>query len=250
MLRMGDFVAGSHAVWEFDADGVLVRYRRGLRTPRLFQALGERRVPYAALAGLALSAGRRGCVVLRLLLRPGADPLLDAAAGQLPESRDPYRLVLPAGRAGLAGDCARTVNDALGPDAAEPAPHHLVAPPEPPRQFKAYDGKVTFDGAEVTFQWFPSGASTAKWRAGDQSFPVADLEGLEWRSPESRGGHMRLLRRAGYPGAGAAAADQDPAAVVLGLGYGPVHESLPFAACVLGAVRASSRRAGRQGTSG
>jgi hypothetical protein len=32
-------------------------------------------------------------------------------------------------------------------------------------------------------------------------------------------------------------ADQDPAAVVIGLGYGPVHESLPFAAAVLAAVR-------------
>ncbi|MGQ4439029.1 SHOCT domain-containing protein, partial [Streptomyces violaceoruber] len=32
-------------------------------------------------------------------------------------------------------------------------------------------------------------------------------------------------------------ADQDPAAVVFGLGYGPVHESLPFAAAVLAAVR-------------
>ncbi|MEK8142889.1 hypothetical protein NKH18_14080 [Streptomyces sp. M10(2022)] len=32
-------------------------------------------------------------------------------------------------------------------------------------------------------------------------------------------------------------ADQDPAAVVFGLGYGPVHESLPFAAAVLESVR-------------
>lgn len=34
-----------------------------------------------------------------------------------------------------------------------------------------------------------------------------------------------------------AQADQDPAAVIFGLGYGPVHESLPFAAAVLESVR-------------
>lgn len=32
-------------------------------------------------------------------------------------------------------------------------------------------------------------------------------------------------------------ADEDPAAVIFGLGYGPVHESLPFAAAVLESVR-------------
>ena len=48
-------------------------------------------------------------------------------------------------------------------------------------------------------------------------------------------GYLRLLRRDGDPAP--AQADQDPAAVVFGLGYGPVHESLPFAAAVLAAVR-------------
>ncbi|MFD8946346.1 SHOCT domain-containing protein, partial [Streptomyces californicus] len=47
----------------------------------------------------------------------------------------------------------------------------------------------------------------------------------------SRGGPA-----AGVPWA-SRAADQDPAAVLFGLGYGPVHESLPFAAAVLESVR-------------
>lgn len=43
---------------------------------------------------------------------------------------------------------------------------------------------------------------------------------------------------AGVPaGPPSATADQDPAAVLFGLGYGPVHESLPFAAAVLESVR-------------
>ena len=51
MSRMGDVLAGFHAAWEFESDSVLIRYERGLRTPKLFQALGERRVPYRAIAG-------------------------------------------------------------------------------------------------------------------------------------------------------------------------------------------------------
>ena len=96
MSRMGDVLAGFHAAWEFESDSVLIRYERGIRTPKLFQALGERRIPLAALAGVTLTPGRRGTVVLRAEPRPGADPLMEAAAGQLKESCDP----VPAGAAG------------------------------------------------------------------------------------------------------------------------------------------------------
>jgi NAD(P)H-dependent flavin oxidoreductase YrpB (nitropropane dioxygenase family) len=65
---------------------------------------------------------------------------------------------------------------------------------------------------------------------------VDALSGVEWRSPEIFEGHLRLIRR-DDDGAAPPTPDQDPAAVVFGLGYGPVHESLPFAAAVLAAVR-------------
>ena len=45
MTRMGDVLAGFHAAWEFESDSVLIRFERGIRTPKLFQALGERRIP-------------------------------------------------------------------------------------------------------------------------------------------------------------------------------------------------------------
>ncbi|MEU9338646.1 DUF4429 domain-containing protein [Streptomyces sp. NPDC048290] len=241
---MGDVLAGFHAAWEFESDSVLIRYERGIRTPRLFQALGERRVPLTALQGVTLTPGRRGTVVLRAEPRPGADPLMEAADGQLKESSDPYRLVLPAERETLAAYYADELRALL--TESGPADRHLVAAPEVPMSFKAYDAKASFDGTTVVFRWFWTGASSAKWKAGDQRFRVADLAGVEWRSPEVFEGHLRLLRRAGAdqpsPPAQAdqvAQADQDPAAVVFGLGYGPVHESLPFAAAVLDAVRAA-----------
>ncbi|MFD4728169.1 DUF4429 domain-containing protein [Streptomyces seoulensis] len=231
---MGDVLAGFHAVWEFGPDSVLIRYERGIRTPKLFQALGERRIPLAALEGVSLAEGKRGTVVLRLRPRAGADPLLEAAAGQLPEGLDPYRLVLPAERETLAEYYADELRDAL--TGSGPADRHLIAAPEAPLHFKAYDGKASFDGTSVRFRWSWTGASSAKWKAGDQRFAVADLGGVEWRSPEAFEGYLRLLPNdagAGDP----VPPDQDAATVVFGLGYGPVHESLPFAAAVLAAVR-------------
>lgn len=234
MTRMGDVLAGFHAAWEFESDSVLIRYERGIRTPRLFQALGERRIPLEAISGVTLTPGKRGTVVLHAEPRPGADPLMEAAAGQLKEGCDPYRLVLPADKETLAEYYADELRALLKED-DEPAERFLVATPEVPLQFKAYDGKASFDGRTVGFRWFWTGASSAKWKAGDQSFPVSELTGVEWRSPEVFEGHLRLLREA--PPAQPVQADQDPAAVVFGLGYGPVHESLPFAAAVLAAVR-------------
>ncbi|MCT9082769.1 DUF4429 domain-containing protein [Streptomyces fulvoviolaceus] len=235
MSRMGDVLAGFHAAWEFESDSVLIRYERGIRTPKLFQALGERRIPLEALCGVTLTPGRRGTVVLRAEPRPGADPLMEAAAGQLKEGCDPYRLVLPADKETLAEYYADELRAQLKGDDGEPAERFLVPAPEVPLQFKAYDGKASFDGKTVHFRWFWTGASSAKWKAGDQSFAVSELGGVEWRSPEVFEGHLRLLRR--DVGEQPVQADQDPAAVVFGLGYGPVHESLPFAAAVLAAVR-------------
>ncbi|MFE9725262.1 DUF4429 domain-containing protein [Streptomyces sp. NPDC005794] len=250
---MGDVLAGIHATWEFDTDSVLIRFERGIRTPRLFQSLRERRIPYAALSSVTLTPGKRGTVVLHAVPRPGADPLLEAAAGQLKEGIDPYRLVLPAERETLAEYYADELRAVLGPEASVPAERFLVTAPEAPMHFKAYDGRAGFDGSLVSFRWFWTGASSAKWKAGDQTFPVAELGGIEWRSPEALEGYLRLVPRgaaadseagcpdpvpgAGQPAVGRVQPDQDPAAVVFGLGYGPVHESLPFAAAVLESVR-------------
>ncbi|OEU88615.1 hypothetical protein DB35_16690 [Streptomyces abyssalis] len=236
---MGDVLAGIHSTWEFEADSVLIRFERGIRTPKLFHVLGERRVPYEALSSVELTpGGKRGTVVLRAEPRTGADPLLEAAAGQLKDGCDPYRLVLPAERETLADYYATELRAVLGADADKPAEHHLVAAPAAPHSFKAYDGKASFDGSTVYFRWFWTGASSSKWKAGDQSFQVDELEGVEWRSPEFAAGHLRVLRRGGRPPEHGEP-DKDPASVVFGTGYGLVHESLPFAASVLEALRAA-----------
>lgn len=185
MSPMGDVLAGNHATWEFEPDAVLIRFERGIRTPKLFQALGERRIPYEALESVSLAPGKRGTVVLHATVRQGADPLMEAASGQLKEACDPYRLVLPAERETLAEYYADELASVLTPEAKQPSDRFLVEPPQAPLHFKAYDGKATFDGSKVAFRWFWTGASSAKWKAGDQSFAVRELAGVEWRSPNS-----------------------------------------------------------------
>jgi hypothetical protein len=173
------------------------------------------------LADVTLAPGKRGTVVLHAVPRPGADPLMEAAAGQLKEGCDPYRLVLPAERETLAEYYRDELRAVLTPR-DEPSDRFLVTAPEGPQSFKAYDGKASFDGrSEVSFRWSWSGASSEKWKAGDQTFPVRELSGVEWRSPDVFDGYLRLLPRSAEPR--------------------PVHESLPFAAAVLSAVRRAGR---------
>lgn len=238
---MGDVLAGIHATWEFESDAVVIRFDRGIRAPKLFQTLRERRIPHEALASVTLAPGKRGTVVLHAVPRPGADPLMEAAAGQLKDGSDPYRLVLPAERETLAEYYRDELRAMLTPGDG-PSDGFLVAAPQGPQSFKAYDGKASFDGtSQVSFRWFWTGASSEKWKAGDQTFGVRELSGVEWRSPDVFDGYLRLLPRSGEPRP--AQADRDPSAVVFGLGYGPVHESLPFAAAVLAAVRGAGRTA-------
>ncbi|MEU5216409.1 DUF4429 domain-containing protein [Streptomyces sp. NPDC020807] len=239
---MGDVLAGIHATWEFESDALVTRFDRGNRTPRLFNALRERRVPHEALAAVTLTPGKRGTVVLHAVPRPGADPLMEAAAGQLKESCDPYRLVLPADRETLAAHYRDELRALLPPEAGpdDRADGFLVAAPAGPRSFKTYDGRAHFDGTgEVAFRWSSTGASSEKWKAGDQTFSVRELSGVEWRSPDIVDGYLRLLPRGGA--VPVAQPDRDPSSVVFGLGYGPVHESLPFAAAVLAAIRGKVR---------
>ncbi|MFJ9344220.1 DUF4429 domain-containing protein [Streptomyces sp. NPDC101733] len=235
---MGDVLAGNHAVWEFDSDSVLIRFARGMRTPRLWHALGERRIPLEALSEVttaAVSTGRRESIVLRAVPRAGADPLVEAAAGRLREVLDPYRLVLPADRGPEAEAFAEAIRERLGPDAGRPADRFLVAAPRPPLLLKAYDARVAFDGATVTFHWSRTGATGTKWKAGDQRCALADVTDVEWTAPgRPDGGHLRLRLR---DTPGDPRPDHDLTTAVFGVGSGAVHDSLPFAAALLGALK-------------
>ncbi|MBW5482375.1 DUF4429 domain-containing protein, partial [Streptomyces bambusae] len=134
---MGDVLAGNHAVWELDTDSVLIRFERGIRTPRLLSALGQRRIPFEALAEVTVTAGKRDTLVLRAVPRAGADPLMEAAAGQLKEACDPYRLVLPADRAPRGHALAEALRAAVAGPAAVPP-----VEPQPGGRHPPADGRA------------------------------------------------------------------------------------------------------------
>ncbi|PZG48277.1 hypothetical protein C1I98_12505 [Spongiactinospora gelatinilytica] len=229
---MADILTGQGCSWTFEAGAVRMRFHRAMKVPKFLQELGERLIPYEALADVSLTPGKRGTVVLRAVPRQGADPVLIAAAGQLKEALDPYRLVLPADRESLADYYAEEIRRSITDSG--PARRCLVQAPPTPRSFKGWDGQAHFDDETVRFQWFWSSAESVKYRAGDQRFAVSDIEGVEWRSPDVFDGYLRLrVRGLEAP----KEPEKDPASVVFGMGYGLTAESLPFAAAVVGAIR-------------
>ncbi|MEU1723375.1 DUF4429 domain-containing protein, partial [Nonomuraea sp. NPDC005692] len=134
---MGDVLKGRGCAWEFEDDGLRITPEPG-KASKLSMELGERFVPYDALADVMLEPGARGRVALRAVPREGADPVMSAATGQLQESLDPYRLVLPAATKTLADQYANEVRAALSQRG--PAERFLIAGPSVPRSFKAWDG--------------------------------------------------------------------------------------------------------------
>lgn len=228
-------LAGTNASWFFDTGQIAIRYATGMRANALLKALREIRVPDRALAGVTVTGGRKP--VLALELRPGADPLLEAAAGQLPDAAQPYRLVLRGDQLELAEHYAEEIRGriALNPDADRPAERFLLPGPPPPRRTKAYDGVGTFDGTTVSFRWDWMGASSAKYKTGDRDYPISRLAGVQWAAPGLVSGYLRLLPVDAPPSR--MDPTHDPLALTFGLGWGTVADSLPFAACVLAAIR-------------
>lgn len=230
---MGDVLKGRGCTWEFEDDGLRITPEPGGKASKLSIELGERFVPYDALADAMVEPGARGRVVLRVVPREGADPVMSAATGQLQESLDPYRLVLPAATKPLADRYAEEMRAALVERG--PAERFLIAGPSVPRGFKAWDGEAAFDGQAVTLTWFASGASPVKVAAGDQRYPIAEIEGVDWHALEDARGSLRLRIRGQQA---LSNPNNDPASVVFGIGWGATHHSLPFAAAVLAAVQA------------
>ncbi|WP_406290121.1 DUF4429 domain-containing protein [Embleya sp. NBC_00896] len=240
---MTERIDGIDATWFLGDDAIVIRYGRGRHVPELFDALGRVTVPHAAIARVRTGPGLApGTTALRLDLREGACPLLDAAANRLGESVYPYRLTLPAGRPGLSTEHrAALARVATTPG---PAPRYLVAAPSARARLRGFDGEMAFDGRTVALHWYWTGASPAKLRVGDVRLPLAGLVGVEWQSSTPLSGHLRVLR-ADEPAP--PPPERDPGSIVFGAGYGLAHESLPFAAALAAAI--AERRAESAATS-
>jgi hypothetical protein len=180
---------GKNGTWTFDGDVVRIVPGHDKDVSRLRSALGEIGVPLEAVAGVAFEAAseggkktKNGAGRIRLRLRAGADPLLQACGGRLADDSDPYQLEVPVERGGVAEYFADEVRDALSVAQvpSEPTDRYLVAPPPVPISANGQDGTGSFDGDVVRLEWGWL-ADGKKRTAGNRAWPLAALEAVEWR---------------------------------------------------------------------
>jgi hypothetical protein len=182
--------------WAFD--GSTVRITPGLHrsVPLFRQTYGEVAVPLEAVADVGFASERkRGR--LRLRLREGADPLLQATGGRLPDAADPYRLVVDVDRSGAAEYVAEEIRRALLLDRIpkEPTTTYLLPGPPVPVSVRSSDGTVSFDGAHVRIDWADT-SDRVKRATGPRIIDVGDLVQVEWLPGSgSEDGFLRFVTR-------------------------------------------------------
>lgn len=182
--------------WAFD--GSTVRITPGLHrsVPLFRQTYGEVAVPLEAIAGVVFEPERkRGR--LRMRLREGADPLLQATGGRLPDPADPYRLLVDLDRVGVAEYVAEEIRQALLLDQIpkEPTKAYLLPGPPVPVSVRSSDGTVSFDGTQVRIDWSDT-SDRVKRATGPRIVTIGDLVEVEWL-PNSgyEDGFMRFVTR-------------------------------------------------------
>ncbi|MFE6944429.1 DUF4429 domain-containing protein [Streptomyces chartreusis] len=182
--------------WAFD--GTTVRITPGLHrsVPLFRQTYGEIAVPLEAVAGIVFEPERkRGR--LRMRLREGADPLLHATGGRLPDTADPYRLAVDVDRAGVAEYVAEEIRRALLLDQIpkDPTKTYLLPGPPVPVSVRSSDGTVSFDGTQVRIDWSDT-SDRVKRATGPRIIGVGELVQVEWL-PNSgyEDGFLRFVTR-------------------------------------------------------
>ncbi|MEU0968845.1 DUF4429 domain-containing protein [Streptomyces sp. NPDC005917] len=182
--------------WAFDGSTVRITPGRHRSVPLLRQTYGEIAVPLEAVSGVVYEPERkRGR--LRMRLREGADPLLQATGGRLPEAADPYRLTVDGDRSGVAEYVAAEIRQSLLLDQipTEPTKAYLLPGPPVPVSVRSSDGTVSFDGTQVRIDWADT-ADRVKRATGPRIIGVGDLVQVEWL-PNSgyEDGFLRFVTR-------------------------------------------------------
>ncbi|MEU3960624.1 DUF4429 domain-containing protein [Streptomyces buecherae] len=180
--------------WTFDGEAVRIVPGRDKSVGLARVALGELVVPLTALSGIAFEAGRRSGR-LRLRLREGSDPLLQAVGGQLPDAADPYQLSVEVDRSGVAEYFVDEVRNALLLEQvpSTPCDRYLLPGPAVPLSASAGDATASFDGETIRLEWNWK-TEESKKSAGTQVFSVADVDAVEWLWPGGlENGYLRFV---------------------------------------------------------
>ncbi|PWI07846.1 Tat pathway signal sequence domain protein [Streptomyces sp. NWU339] len=180
--------------WAFDGNTLRLTPGRDKNVGLLRRTLGELLVPLSALAGISLEQGRKAGR-LRLRLREGSDPLLQATGGRLTEPHDPYQLVVESDRYGVAEYFTDEVRNALLLDQvpSDPVQEYLLPGPSIPLSASAGDGSVSFDGERIRLEWNWK-TEDAKSAAGTRTLALTDIVAVEWVPATGlENGHLRFV---------------------------------------------------------
>jgi hypothetical protein len=182
--------------WAFDGDALRLTPGRDRNVSLLRRTLGELVVPLGALAGISFEQGKKSGR-LRLRLRDGADPLLNASGGRLTEPNDPYQLLVESDRYGVAEYFVDEVRNALLLDEvpSDPVTGYLLPGPPVPLSVSAGDGAASFDGEHIRLEWNWK-TEDAKTAAGPRTLALTDLTAVEWQPAAGlENGHLRFTVR-------------------------------------------------------
>ncbi|MFD8230656.1 DUF4429 domain-containing protein [Streptomyces sp. NPDC059696] len=200
--------------WAFDGDTIRITPDLNRSVPLFRRTLGEIAVPLAAVAGIVLEPDRRRGR-LRLRLREGADPLLQATGGRLPDAADPYRLAVDADRTGVAEYVTEEIRRALLLDRIpqEPARTYLLPGPPVPVSVRTSDGTVSFDGTRIRIDWAET-SERVKRATGPRIIAADELVRVEWLPNTGRvDGSLRFVT--GETVSAALPPEKDPYALCL-----------------------------------
>ncbi|MGW0902580.1 DUF4429 domain-containing protein [Streptomyces sp. NPDC002853] len=166
--------------WTFDGETLRLVPGRDKNVSLLRKALGELAVPLDALAGIAFEQGKKSGR-LRLRLRDGADPLLQAAGGKLGDA-DPYQLAVDSDRYGVAEYVVDEVRNALLLEQVPAAPcdSYLLPGPSVPLSVSAGDGTASFDGETIRLEWNWK-TEEAKSASGTRTLSLSEVAAVEWQ---------------------------------------------------------------------
>ncbi|MFE6163394.1 DUF4429 domain-containing protein [Streptomyces sp. NPDC056486] len=182
--------------WTFDGETLRLVPGRDKNVSLLRKSLGELAVPLGALAGIAFEQGKKSGR-LRLRLRDGADPLLQAAGGKLGDAADPYQLTVDTDRYGVAEYVVDEVRNALLIEQVPAASceSYLLPGPSVPLSVSAGDGTVSFDGEHIRLEWNWK-TEEAKSASGTRSLALADVAAVEWQPAVGlENGYLRFTVR-------------------------------------------------------
>ncbi|MCX2925336.1 DUF4429 domain-containing protein [Streptomyces sp. NEAU-W12] len=182
--------------WVHDGNTLRLTPGRDKNVGLLRRTLGELTVPLQALAGISFEQGRKAGR-LRLRLREGADPLLQATGGRLTEPHDPYQLAVDSDRYGVAEYFTDEVRNALLLDQvpSDPVSGYLLPGPSVPLSVAAGDGSASFDGEQIRLEWNWK-TEDAKSAAGTRTLALADITAVEWQPAAGlENGHLRFVVR-------------------------------------------------------